>query len=92
MSTWEKIRKSRKSLSTKLEQLGLKFWPSQTNFILVQMPDDPGAEYVYKKLKLDNILVRHFDVNNLNDKIRITIGSENENKRLISSLINILKV
>ena len=92
MSTWEKIRTSRKSLSTKLEQLGLKFWPSQTNFILVQMPDDPGAEYVYKKLKIDNILVRHFDVDNLNDKIRITIGSESENRRLISSLINILKV
>ena len=56
------------------------------------MPDDPGAEYVYKKLKIDNILVRHFDVDNLNDKIRITIGSESENKRLISSLMNILKV
>ena len=92
MSTWEKIRKSRKFLSTKLEQLGLKSWPSQTNFILVQMPDNPGAEYVYKKLKLDNILVRHFDVNNLNDKIRITIGSEDENKRLISSLVNILRI
>ncbi len=92
MSTWEKIRNSRKFLSTKLEQLGLKSWPSQTNFILVKMPDNPGAEYVYKKLKLDNILVRHFDVNNLNDKIRITIGSEDENKRLISSLVNILRI
>ena len=56
------------------------------------MPDNPGAEYVYKKLKLDNILVRHFDVNNLNDKIRITIGSEDENKRFISSLVNILRI
>ena len=92
MSTWEKIRKSRNFLSTKLERLGLKSWPSQTNFILVQMPDNPGAEYVYKKLKLDNILVRHFDVNNLNDKIRITIGSEDENKRFISSLVNILRI
>ena len=92
MSTWDRIRESRKILSKKLEQLGLRSWPSQTNFILVQIPDDPGAKYVYKKLKLDNILVRHFDVNNLKDKIRITIGSEDENKRLISSLEKILKI
>ncbi len=92
MSTWGKIRESRKSLSKNLEQLGLRSWPSQTNFILVQIPHHPGAKYVYKKLKLDNILVRHFDVNNLKDKIRITIGSEDENKRLISSLGNILRI
>ena len=90
MSTWRKIRESRKILSKKLEQLGLKSWPSQTNFILVQIPPHPGAKYVYKKLKLDKILVRHFDVNNLKDKIRITIGSEDENNSLISSLKNIL--
>ena len=92
MSTWNKIRESRKILSGKFNQLGLKSWPSQTNFILVQIPDDPGAKHVYEKLKLDNILVRHFDVNNLKDKIRITIGSVDENKLLISSLENILKI
>ena len=92
MSTWAKIRGSRKTLSKKLEQLGLKSWLSQTNFILVQIPHSPGAKYIYKKLKSDNILVRHFDVNYLKDKIRITIGSEDENKRLISSLENILRI
>jgi histidinol-phosphate aminotransferase len=92
MATWDRIRESRRILSRKLEQLGLRSWPSQTNFILVQIPDDPGAKHVYEKLKLDNILVRHFDVNNLKDKIRITIGSEDENKRLISSLEKILKI
>ena len=45
---------------------------------------------VYHKLKADNILVRHFDVESLSDKIRITIGSEGENKQLISSLKKII--
>ena len=91
MSTWDKIRSSRKNLSRQLNQLGVKTWPSETNFILAKIPDNPGAEYVYKKLRADHILVRHFDLDNLRDKIRITVGSEDENKDFISSLETILK-
>ena len=90
MTTWEKIRSSRIVLAESLSQLGLKIWPSQSNFILAQIPQEPGAKNVYHKLKADNILVRHFDVESLSDKIRITIGSEGENKQLISSLKKII--
>ena len=92
MSTWDKIRHSRTALSEQLNQLGVKTWPSEANFILAKISENPGAEYVYQRLKSDHILVRHFDLDNLRDKIRITVGSEEENKRFISSLKNILKV
>ena len=91
MSTWEKIRSSRETLSKKLNKLRVETWPSEANFILAKIPENPGAECVYERLKADHILVRHFDVDNLRDKIRITVGSEDEIRHLISSLTHILK-
>jgi histidinol-phosphate aminotransferase len=88
--TWEKIRRSREDLVGKLHDLGLKTLPSQSNFLLSKMPDEVDAKTLCQRLKERNILVRYFNEDMLQDKIRISIGSDEENKLLISSLQKIL--
>ena len=89
-NTWDKIRWSRQDLMKRLTDLGLKAFPSQTNFLLTQVPEEVGASTLYNKLKQQNILVRYFNEESLRDKIRISIGSEKENDFLISSIKDIL--
>jgi len=68
-----------------LTQLGWKVLPSEANFILAGVPDGRGSD-VYVGLKEQGILVRYFDKPGLNDKIRITIGTSQENNALLGGI------
>lgn len=85
-TTWARVRASRKLLAANLQQLGLQTHPSQTNFLLCDIPHDPGALALYQSLKAQNILVRHFDQDRLRQRLRISIGSESENTVLVNAL------
>jgi histidinol-phosphate aminotransferase len=85
------VRQSRNSLGEKLNTLGLSCISSQANFLLCQVPESIGAEALYEQLKNKNILVRYFDQNRLRDKLRISIGSPEENSALIKSIEEILQ-
>ncbi|MEA5573076.1 histidinol-phosphate transaminase [Calothrix sp. UHCC 0171] len=84
-----KVKVSRTKLSIDLQQLGFRVWDSQTNFLLVQ-PPQANAEYLYQKLKEQGILVRYFQQPGLDDKLRITIGTDKENQLLIKALFNLM--
>jgi histidinol-phosphate aminotransferase len=88
--TWESVRKSRNLLKDQLAELGLNCTPSQSNFLLCQIPDSIGAESLYQQLKGRNILVRYFDQDRLRDKLRISIGTEKENSALKEAIKEIL--
>jgi histidinol-phosphate aminotransferase len=81
----EKIKNSRTKLTSNLEQLGFKVLPSQANFLLAQ-PSRKQAEWLYQNLKNQGILVRYFKQPELEDKLRITVGTEEENAALIKAL------
>lgn len=85
-STWAKVRASRKQLQSDLAELGLMALPSQANFLLCQIPDNPGAAKLYLSLKERGVLVRFFDSDGLRDKLRISIGSDEENQALLDAL------
>ena len=89
--TWAKVRSSRQQLAEDLGRLGFIVSPSQTNFLLCQVPADQQAEQLYLELKSRKILVRYFDQDRLQDKLRISIGSEAENRSLLSALEEILQ-
>ena len=89
--TCSKIRQSRELLRTQLDALGLPSTPSQSNFILCQVPDSFGAKNLYQHLKKRNILVRYFDQERLRDKLRISIGTESENKILLAAIKELLQ-
>jgi len=89
--TWTKVRSERTRLQQNLNQLGLGSPPSESNFLLVTVPkrDTPtalSAEHLYTHLKAKGILVRWFDTPRLRDKLRITIGTQAQNERLLAEL------
>lgn len=59
-----------------------KVWPSDANFLLVRFRD---AETVMRRCAEQNVLLRHFG-GTLNDCIRISIGSRDENDQLLRAL------
>ncbi len=84
-----KVKISRGKLSEDLEKLGFKVWDSQTNFLLVQPPQG-NAEYLYLKLKEQGILIRYFNQEGLSDKLRIAVGTDEENRVLVEALKGLL--
>lgn len=83
--TWRHVREERERLTRELDDLGWDVLPSQANFLLAIAPGGRGRE-MYLGLKRQGILVRFFDVPGLNDKVRITIGTSQENNALIGGI------
>ncbi len=83
--TWDYVRGERQRLSSELAQIGWTVLPSQANFIFAACPSGQGRE-VFLGLKRQGILVRHFDLPGLQDKIRITIGQSQENNALLAGI------
>lgn len=88
-STWERVRSERVRVQAVFENLGFPSPPSESNFILVQCNRRP-ARVLYEGLKERGILVRYFDSPGLDDRLRITIGTPEENDRLITALKQLL--
>jgi histidinol-phosphate aminotransferase len=82
---WDHIRAERQRVSSELTQLGWTVLPSQANFILATVPDGKGRQ-AYLGLKDQGILVRFFNLPGLTDKIRITIGTSQENNALLGGI------
>jgi histidinol-phosphate aminotransferase len=83
-----RIRQQRSVVNTMLAQIdGLKVYPSDANFILVKTATGQ-AKRIHSALKEKGILIKLLDGSTLmlKDCLRITIGTEEENQRLLSSL------
>jgi len=76
-ANFKKIIASREWLSRELTKLGFRVFPSQTNFILVQPPRRPAREW-QGKLRERKILVRWFNILEVQNYLRITIGTPAE--------------
>ncbi len=85
----EKVKASRVKLAVDLKQLDFQVWDSQTNFLLAQAPKG-NAERLYLGLKERGILVRYFNQAGLADKLRITVGTEAQNQRLVEALVGLM--
>jgi histidinol-phosphate aminotransferase len=88
--TWQKVRSERSRLAKGLAALGLPCLPSQSNFLLASCPAVETARMVYAGLKKAGILVRYFDQERLRDKLRITVGTPEQNQRLLDSLASLI--
>ena len=91
--TWAAVRDSRQRLAGELAALGLSTPASQANFLLAQVPGDARstARELYVALKERGILVRYFDSPRLRNKLRITIGTPEQNSRLAAELTALLR-
>jgi len=85
----KKVKNERTRLTEELRKLGLVAWDSQANFVLAQC-EGPGASEIYEKLAQRNIYVRYFDQPGVADKLRITVGTKEQNDKLISAVKEII--
>ncbi len=80
----------RTRLSHKLSELSVRVWPSGANFVLMQPQNRPGRE-VWEMLVEHSILVRDCSSwPGLQDCLRVTVGTADENNQLLSALEEIL--
>jgi histidinol-phosphate aminotransferase len=85
--TRARIIASRTRLSRALTDLGCQVLPSAANFVLVRHPGHTG-DALYRRLRENGILVRHFNLPRIADFLRITIGTDAE----IDTLIRVLSL
>jgi len=79
-----KIRAERAVLGKALAALaGVTVFPSQANFFLVRVPD---ADRTYEALRRQGVLVRNFNSPGLENCLRITVGTPDENRILLTAM------
>lgn len=91
-STWQRVRAERRLLVDALRGRGFDVPESQSNFVLATIPRAARvtASALAAALKADGILVRHFAQPRLDDKLRITVGDPDQNRRLLAAIDRIL--
>lgn len=87
--TKETNLKGKKYLYDSLDRLGIVYVPSVTNFILINAGRDCVA--VFKEMLEYGVIVRDMQQYGLKNFIRVTIGTEKENKRFIKIFKKILE-
>lgn len=83
--TCRKVIELREQLVKDLSELGFEVLPSQANFVFAR-PSQGNASEIAQDLREQGIIVRYFNQPRINDYLRITIGTAEQNQRLIDAL------
>lgn len=94
----QKVVTARKQLTQDLQAMNFRVWPSHTNFLLVQPPTKScqpeaslnTAQGLYQGLKEQKIMIRYFNEPGLDNKLRLTVGTPEQNTRLVNGLSALL--
>jgi histidinol-phosphate aminotransferase len=79
-----KIRAERSRLGEALKGLkGVSVFPSEANFFLIRVPD---ADRVFESLKGQGVLIRNLNSPTLRNCLRVTVGTPDENRILLTAL------
>jgi histidinol-phosphate aminotransferase len=75
-------------VATELERLGLEVTPSVGNFLLIHFPSEPArsAHAADEFLKARGIILRRVAAYGLPGALRMTIGTEADNRRVVATL------
>jgi histidinol-phosphate aminotransferase len=84
--SWAAVRAERTRTSNALRALGFAVYPSQSNFVLARVPAGASAPALLGALEARGILVRHFAEPRLDDALRISIGTHEQNERLLAEV------
>lgn len=75
----------RQSLTSELTALDYNVLPSHANFVFAR-PKEGNASAVASVLREQGIIVRYFNKPRINEYLRITVGTAEQNQRLIDAL------
>jgi len=85
--TWAKVRRERARVSAALRGMGFALAAdSQSNFVLATPPAGASASALQQTLEQRGLLVRYFAEPRLATSLRITIGTPEQNDRLLALL------
>src|SRR3989338_1261214 len=82
------VREGKKFIYSELKAIGIRYVPSVTNFILMEL--GPKSGEATEKLLKKGVIVRNMKAWGLENFIRVTVGKEAENKRFIKELKRII--
>jgi histidinol-phosphate aminotransferase len=80
---------AREAMTQELVRLGLVVLPSSANFVFARHPARGGSEFA-AALREHAVLVRHFNKPRTAPYLRITVGTEDDTRRLITAVVDIL--
>lgn len=86
----ERVISERERVRSALLALGFRVPESKANFLFAGYPET-GGRYIYEQLKKRGVLVRHWEKERISDYCRITVGTPEENDKLLSALQDILR-
>lgn len=81
----QKVISSREKLVDELTALGFKVLPSKANFIFASHPSHDAGQLA-QQLREQGIIVRYFNKPRINQFLRITVGADEQNERLVQTL------
>jgi histidinol-phosphate aminotransferase len=84
-----RIVAGREAMTRELTRLGFVVLPSSANFVFAKHPARDGADLA-AALRQRAILVRHFNKPRTAPYLRITVGAEDDTRRLIAAAADIL--
>ena len=84
-STRQQVIDLRQALTAELIALDYDVLPSQANFVFAR-PKEGKASAIASALREQGIIVRHFDKPRINEYLRITVGTAEQNQRLLDAL------
>ncbi|MBF7688905.1 histidinol-phosphate transaminase [Acinetobacter rathckeae] len=85
----QKVIDCRESLINQLQGLGFTVLPSKANFIFVTHTSN-DTKLLATKLREQGIIVRHFNQERIDQFLRITVGTDEQNMRLVGALKNLI--
>jgi len=86
-----KIKETRNRLIKELEEMNFHVLPSQANFVFATHADRAASD-LYLQLKEEGILVRHFNQPDIENFLRISIGTNGQMNSLLQKLEQLLAV
>ena len=84
-STLKKIIATRENTAQQLKELGFDVPQSQTNFLFVTHPRYSAKE-IFEYLREKGIFIRFFNKPRIDDRLRITIGTDDEMAQMITQI------
>ena len=81
-----KVVRTRKWLTDELENRGWDVIPSESNFVFARPPKGRKANSIFDALRKMNIFVRYFKGPKTGDRLRITIGTDAQMKKLLKAI------
>jgi histidinol-phosphate aminotransferase len=90
--TLETVAAGREQLAEGLGALGCRVAPSQANFLLFTLPVDAGAgaRECFEALLRQGIIIRPLASYGLDDALRVSVGTERENRLFLEAMAGVL--